>query len=208
MSAGLKLPRLYAIVDPESFAHDDSRVLRFVEELVDAGTSLVQLRDKRGPAQHTLSLARELKRINRDRAILVMNDRSDLCLAADFDGVHLGQDDLSLSAARRFLGEKKIIGCSTHNLAQLQQAQSGPADYVAFGPIFATASKAKPDPVVGIAGLQEARRNSSKLLVAIGGITPSNCREVIEAGADSVAVISALVDSPRQTVKEFLRVLG
>lgn len=208
MSAGLKLPRLYAIVDPECLAHDDSKVLRFARELLDAGIDLLQFRDKKGPAQHTLSLARELKRINRGRAILVMNDRADLCLAADFDGVHLGQDDLSISAARRLLGEKKIIGCSTHTLAQLHEAEAGPADYIAFGPIFATASKAEPDPVVGVEGLREARRNSTKPLVAIGGITLKNCRDVIEAGADSLAVISALVDSPRQTVREFLQVLG
>lgn len=208
MNAGLKLPRLYAIVDPEVFMNDSSRVVKFAEELLKAGVKLVQLRDKRNSSQFTLSLAREIKRINRERAMLVMNDRTDLCLGADFEGVHLGQDDLSVLAARKILGEKKIIGCSTHNLAQIREADSGAADYVAFGPIFATSSKSQPDPEVGLDGLRKARRSTSKPLVAIGGITPQNCRDVIETGADSVAVISALIDSPAQRVKEFLQVLG
>ena len=208
MNAGLKLPRLYAIVDPEVFMNDSSRVVKFAEELLKAGVKLVQLRDKRNSSQFTLSLAHEIKRINRERAMLVMNDRTDLCLGADFEGVHLGQDDLSVLAARKILGEKKIIGCSTHNLAQIREADSGAADYVAFGPIFATSSKSQPDHEVGLDGLRKARRSTSKPLVAIGGITPQNCRDVIETGADSVAVISALIDSPAQRVKEFLQVLG
>jgi thiamine-phosphate pyrophosphorylase len=208
MNAGLKLPRLYAIVDPDVFASNSSKVLQFAEELLKAGVKLMQLRDKKNSPQHTLSLAREIKRVNRERATLIMNDRSDFCLAADFAGVHLGQDDLSAQAARGILGEKKIIGISSHNLDQIREADSDPADYIAFGPIFATSSKAKPDPEVGLDGLREARRMTSKPLVAIGGITPQNCREVIGAGADSVAVISALIDSPAQRVKEFLRVLG
>jgi thiamine-phosphate pyrophosphorylase len=208
MSDGLKLPRLYAVVDPDFFATNPSGALQFVGELLQAEVKLVQLRDKKNSTQHTLSLAREIKRINRERAVLVMNDRIDLCLAADFEGVHLGQDDLSALAARKILGEKKIIGCSTHNLAQLREADSGPADYIAFGPIFATSSKLRPDRVVGLHGLREARRSTSKPLVAIGGITPQNCRDVMDAGADSVAVISALIDSPGQRVKEFLQVLG
>lgn len=208
MSAGFTIPRLYAVVDPERFARDSSVVLNLARELLEAGVTLLQLRDKESCSRETLALARELKRTNRDRAMLVMNDRADLCLAADFDGVHLGQDDLSPLAARTILGEKKIIGRSTHNMTQVREADSGPADYIAFGPVFSTASKKKPDPIVGLDALREARRITSKPLVAIGGITPRNCREVIEAGADSVAVISALVDSPRETVEEFLRILG
>jgi thiamine-phosphate pyrophosphorylase len=139
-----------------------------------------------------------------------MNDRADLCLAAGFDGLHLGQDDLLPESARRIIGSgpDRRLGVSTHNPEQLAEADKTSADYLAIGPIFATASKANPDPVVGLEGLRRARELTNKPLVAIGGITRANARSVIDAGADSVAVISDLLRDPRKSAEEFLKVLG
>jgi thiamine-phosphate pyrophosphorylase len=154
-----------------------------------------------------------LRRVTLDRATLIINDRVDICLAADADGVHLGQDDLSPAAARKIFdqvkeGKKLLIGFSTHNLAQLREADSLPIDYIAIGPVFATGSKANPDPVVGLEGVRQARQVTRKPLVAIGGITRQNCSQVKAAGADAVAVISDLLESPAKAVADFLRVLG
>lgn len=220
-SPGVCLPRLYPIIDldflsrtglpgdrPEDAALSDlNRVCQFASELALGGATLIQLRGKHATARQLLSRARELKRLLGDNVKLIMNDRADLCLAAGFDGVHLGQDDLSPECARKVLGERLWIGVSTHNQEQLQRADAGPADYLAIGPIFPTGSKANPDPVVGLAGLRDIRRQTRKPLVAIGGITRENAREVIDAGADSVAVISDLVNEPRRSAEEFLRIL-
>jgi thiamine-phosphate pyrophosphorylase len=139
---------------------------------------------------------------------LIMNDRSDLCLAAGFDGVHVGQDDLSPEAVRAIIGPERWLGVSTHNPEQLREADLTSADYLAIGPVFATSSKKKPDPVVGLDGVRRARSLTRKPLVAIGGITRANAVSVIEAGADSVAVISGLLPEPRKSAEEFFRILG
>jgi thiamine-phosphate pyrophosphorylase len=143
----------------------------------------------------------------------VMNDRADLCVAAGFDGLHVGREDLSPEAARLVIGtnshgEARWLGVSTHNPEQLAEADKTSADYVAIGPVFATSSKLNPDPVVGIEGVRRARELTRKPLVAIGGITRANARSVIDAGADSVAVISDLLRDPRKSAEEFLRILG
>ena len=127
-----------------------------------------------------------------------MNDRADLCLAADFDGVHVGQDDLSPESVRRIIGPDRWLGVSTHNPEQLRDADLTSADYLAIGPVFATSSKDKPDPVVGLAGVRRARELTRKPLVAIGGITRANAASVIEAGADCIAVISDLITGAAQ----------
>jgi len=137
-----------------------------------------------------------------------MNDRADLCLAAEFDGVHVGQDDLSPGSARKIIGRARWLGVSTHNPAQVREADRTSADYIAIGPVFATGSKLNPDPVVRLEGVRRARELTRKPLVAIGGITRQNCRAVIDAGADSVAVISDLMRDPGKSVEEFLRILG
>src|SRR5262249_43408475 len=141
----------------------------FAQELMNAGTTLIQLRDKSEPANplRFLSCARELRRITHDRATLIINDRIDICLAADADGIHLGQDDLSPSSARRIFDQikddkRRIIGFSTHNSQQLREADSLPVDYIAIGPVFTTSSKAKPDPVIGLEGVGAARRVTTK----------------------------------------------
>jgi thiamine-phosphate pyrophosphorylase len=200
------LPRLYAILDSSCFDRAD-RLLGGAEELVAGGVTLLQYRNKSGSAKPMLEQARELKRRVGTQVKLIMNDRADLCLAADFDGVHLGQDDLSPEGARRVIGNELWLGVSTHNPEQLSRADLSSADYLAIGPVFATFSKEKPDPVVGLEGVRKARSLTRKPLVAIGGITRANCRSVIDAGADAVAVISDLLREPRKSAEEFLRIL-
>ena len=151
--------------------------------------------------------ARELRRVLGNGVTLIMNDRADICIAANYEGVHVGQDDLSAEGARTVIGPGRILGVSTHNLQQLQEADAGPADYIAYGPVFATLSKRRPDPLVGLEGIRAARAATQKPLVAIGGITRANARSVIDAGADSVAVISDLLSSPTKVAEEFLRLL-
>jgi thiamine-phosphate pyrophosphorylase len=235
-------PRLYAILDAGCFADADA-LLTAAEELAAGGVTLLQYRNKTGNARQMLDQARELKRLIGGRVRLIMNDRADLCLAADFDGLHLGQDDLSPEAARRIIGDSpsvakqnaeklgfvsgyrfsdtasrsnsvaplgaaaRWLGVSTHNPEQLADADKTSADYLAVGPVFATSSKANPDPVVGLEGVRRTRKLTRKPLVAIGGITRANARSVIEAGADAVAVISDLLRDPRKSAQEFLRVL-
>jgi thiamine-phosphate pyrophosphorylase len=197
------LPRLYAIIDAVFFT-DAVALLDFAGELRAAGVELFQYRNKTGSARQMLSHARELRR-KLQGARLIMNDRADLCLAADFDGVHAGQEDLSVDGARKVVGEKRWVGISTHVPEQVRTAAAGSADYVAVGPVFATSTKANPDPVIGLEGVRLARALTRKPLVAIGGITQENCRSVVEAGADSVAVISGLLHNPRKSAEEFLR---
>jgi thiamine-phosphate pyrophosphorylase len=214
----MTLPPFYPIIDFSCFAAQadpTTAIARYAEELIAAGATLIQLRDKSQPEQtrRFLSCARELRRVTLDRATLIINDRVDTCLAADADGVHLGQDDLSPAAAWKIFdqvkdGKTRVIGFSTHNLAQLREADSLPIDYIAIGPVFATGSKANPDPVVGLEGVRQARQVTRKPLVAIGGITRLNCAQVKAAGADAVAVISDLLESPAKAVADFLRVLG
>ena len=205
------LPRLYAIVDPVllSGAGDQAaRVAAFACELVKGGATLIQYRNKTGSGRQMLSDARELRRTLGSGFRLIMNDRADLCLAAGFDGVHVGQEDLSPESARAVVGNRLWIGVSTHSVEQVGQADQISADYIAIGPVFPTASKENPDPVVGLDGVRAARAETRKPLVAIGGISRVNAASVIEAGADSVAVISDLVHDPAKSVAAFLRVLG
>jgi thiamine-phosphate pyrophosphorylase len=215
------LPMIYPIVDLRCFATAPDPVFavaRFAEELLRGGAKIIQLRDKSSDLRRFLSCARELRRITRDRARLIINDRVDIALACDADGVHLGQDDLLPASARRLFGSiqtgpdapmiaQKLVGFSTHNLNQISEANTFPIDYLAVGPVFATASKANPDPVIGFEGVRAARQATRLPLVAIGGITRNNCRQVRDAGADAVAVISDLLESPAKAVEDFLRVL-
>ena len=210
------LPPLYPILDFSCFAAKTdpvSAMLSFADQLLTAGATILQYRDKTSSGGRFLSNARELRRLTLNRATFIINDRVDLALACDADGIHLGQDDLSPDAARKIFdqvkdGRKRIIGFSTHNLSQIKEADSMPIDYVAIGPVFSTASKINPDPVVGLEGLRAVRQSTRKPLVAIGGITRANAQQGREAGADSVAVIADLLDAPAKAVEDFLRVLG
>ena len=217
----MKLPPLYPILDFACFAGKPdplAAMLDFAEQLLAGGATVIQYRhkqdrDKSSYPRTFLKHARELRRITLGWARFIVNDRLDLALACDADGVHLGQDDLSPVAARKIFDRTKdgrtlIIGFSTHNLVQVREADAWPVDYIAVGPVFATASKANPDPVIGVEGVRQARAATTKPLVAIGGITRENCLQVRAAGADSVAVISDLLESPAKAVAAFLRVLG
>lgn len=214
MSPVISLPRLYAILDASCFSESNA-MLQAAGQLIEAGVSLLQYRNKRDNAQVILSQARQLQHASvrvgtpAPRGLkLIMNDRADLGLAAEFDGVHLGQDDLSPESVREIIGSERWLGVSTHNLEQVTEADTTSADYIAIGPVFVTGSKAVPDPVIGLEGVRRARSLTRKPLVAIGGITRRNCRSVIDAGADSVAVISDLVLDPAKSAEEFLRILG
>ena len=227
----MNLPRLYSILDGAFFA-DAETMFATAEELAVAGCKLIQYRNKTASARVMLEQARESKRRlggwsggrpcppdtpgNSPRTeasgtlqsvCLIMNDRADLCLAADFDGVHVGQEDLSPESVRKIIGAERWLGVSTHNAEQLREADLTSADYLAIGPVFATSSKQNPDPVVGLDGVRRARALTRKPLVAIGGITRGNAASVIEAGADSVAVISDLLREPGKSAEEFLRIL-
>ena len=187
----MKPPRIYPITDTQlsGLSHADQ-----VRLLADAGATFVQLRAKNLPALDFFTEAKAATDVARDAGVtLIINDRVDVALALK-TGVHLGQDDLPPDAARNLLGNEAIIGYSTHNVSQAIAAANLPVDYVAIGPIFQTSSKANPDPVVGLDGLRAVRAAIGETpLVAIGGITLETAASVIEAGADSVALISALL---------------
>jgi thiamine-phosphate pyrophosphorylase len=191
----LKLPPIYPITD--KLLSGKSTHLEIVRELVRGGATLVQIRDKSTPLHELLSDLRQCAEFTSKRGItLLVNDRCDLVLSCDADGVHLGQEDLPPDAARSVLGRRKVIGYSTHTRAQVRRAADLPLDYLGFGPVFATATKDNPSPVVGISGLRSACRLSSKPVVAIGGIGMEQIPDVLEAGAASAAVISALMKAP------------
>jgi thiamine-phosphate pyrophosphorylase len=162
--------------------------------LREAGVKLVQYRDKTGSPQRILEQARAIREAFADSgATLILNDRADLCVLAEWDGVHVGQGDLAPEDARRVLGAGKIVGISTHSEAQVLAADASCADYVAVGPVFATGSKPNAEPMIGLDGVRRARALTAKPIVAIGGITSLGAAQVMEAGADSVAVIGALL---------------
>ena len=191
----LQLPKLYPITDG---AHELTHAEQ-VARLCAGGATLIQLRDKHASPREFYAAAEAALRIARTHgARLVINDRADIALALGADGVHLGQADLDPTAARQLLGPQAIIGHSTHSLEQAQTAARLPVDYIAIGPVFATKTKANPDPVVGLEGVARVRAALPEALplVAIGGITKENAHAVLRAGADSVAVVSALLDEP------------
>jgi len=188
-----RLPRVYPLTDVElsGLPHVDQ-----VRLLSLGGATLVQLREKQMPALQFYEQARAAVALG---VPLIINDQVDIALAVGAHGVHLGQDDMPPAAARRLLGDKAVIGYSTHSVEQAKKALTLPIDYIAIGPIFATSTKTNPSPTLGLAGLRAARHAVGNVqLVAIGGISHSNAREVIDAGADSVAVISALLADPAQ----------
>jgi thiamine-phosphate pyrophosphorylase len=219
----LEVPHLYAIVDRDALDSRGIGVAEFARELRDAGVRLLQYRDKRGAPQQVLAAAAVIRRVFEGTgATLILNDRADLAVLAGWDGVHVGHLDMAPSAARRVFASgvrsakfgsespgpghpmrgHAIIGVSTHNGTQVLEADAGAADYVAIGPVFATGSKADAEAVVGLEGVRRARSCTTKPLVGIGGITAANARSVMDAGADAVAVIGALLPAEGRTVRE------
>jgi thiamine-phosphate pyrophosphorylase len=192
----MNLPKLYPITDARltGLSHAEQ-----VARLRDGGARFIQLREKHLSPREFYEAADEAITVARERGVrLIVNDRADIALAIGADGVHLGQDDLDPAVARRLLGERFIIGYSTHSVAQAIQAARLPIDYIALGPIFPTRTKENPDPTVGLEALRRVRDtiDPSVALVAIGGITPDTAPAALHAGADSVALISALLDEP------------
>ncbi|HNU06924.1 MAG TPA: thiamine phosphate synthase [Pyrinomonadaceae bacterium] len=200
------VPRIYPITDRRITGMTHTAQ---VDVLVLAGATFIQLREKHLAPRDFLEDARSALAVaRRYGARVIINDRVDVAAALGADGVHLGQDDLPPDAARAILGPAAIIGFSTHSTEQAKQASQFPIDYLAFGPIFATATKEKADDVVGTEGLARVRAEIRELpLVAIGGITSSNAAAVIAAGADSLALISAVL-IPASTIAQNFRLLA
>jgi thiamine-phosphate pyrophosphorylase len=209
------LPLLYPILDAGLLRAANIPLEDFARELRSAGVRFLQYRDKDASDDEVLARARSLRRIfPAGETTLILNDRVELCALAGFDGVHLGQEDMGQEdmgqedmalervrelLGRELLGKHRLLGLSTHTPEQVRQAARTSADYLAIGPVYPTRSKERPDPVVGLAGVAQARALTAKPLVAIGGITRENGRAVLDAGADSVAMISALLPSDRST---------
>jgi thiamine-phosphate pyrophosphorylase len=188
----MTLPSFYPILDTEAANRRGIDVMDAAKHIAEAGARILQIRHKGFWSRGVFETLERVAELCRHAGItLVVNDRADLAMLVGA-ALHLGQDDLPPSAARRIVGGSTVIGFSTHNQAQLRAAAEEPADYLALGPIFGTASKANPDPVVGLDELWKLRPLTGKPLVAIGGITRNNARAVLEAGADSVAVIGDL----------------
>ena len=199
------LPRIYPITDTaiSGLSHFEQ-----VRRLIEGGANLIQLREKRLGAGEWLEDAANAVQFAKSRGVTILiNDRVDMAIALGADGVHLGQNDLPPAAARRILGPDAIIGFSTHSLEQMRLAIRMPVDYFGFGPVFSTKTKPDSDPVVGLELLRRARREASgRPLVAIGGITGQNVHKVIDAGADSAAMITAIL-SPGHRITENLQTL-
>ncbi len=207
----MHLPAFYPILDTETAARHRLGVVPLAERILEAGAQILQFRHK---GLFSRDVFAELERVaalcREARALLVVNDRADIARLAGA-ALHLGQDDLTPSEARRVVGSHTIVGFSTHTESQFRAAQNEPADYLALGPIFGTASKPDPDPVVGLEELRRLRALTERPLVAIGGITRSNGLAVLAAGADSVAVIGDLFPQDgdvRSRVEEWIGVLA
>ena len=201
------LPRVYPITDANlsGLSHAEQ-----VDRLIAGGATLIQLRDKHAAPRDFYCQAEAALQIARKHNVrLIINDRVDVALALRADGVHLGQTDMPVEAARRLLGEGVIVGISTHNLAQAELAANMPVDYVAFGPIFKTSTKENADPIAGLEALRVVRATAGTLpVVAIGGITLANAEEAWKAGADAVSSIAALVSDPSRIQQNMRQMLA
>ncbi len=198
----LELPKIYPITDARlsKISHAEQ-----VEKLIKGGAIFIQLREKYASAREFYKLAENALKIARKHDVkIIINDRADIALALKADGVHLGQDDLPPVEARKILGEKAIIGFSTHNIEQAIAAVRMPIDYLAIGPIYATETKENPDAIVGLEGLRKVREATGNFpLVAIGGINSENFREVYDAGANSAAIISNLISEAEKISENY-----
>lgn len=197
------------IADSEASPGRD--ILWLIEEAVAGGATIIQLRGKKWTGRDFLRIGVETVELLRPKGIpLIINDRVDIALACRADGVHLGQDDLPVRAAREILGRDRFIGISVNTPAEASRAEEEGADYSGAGPVFATLSKPDLQPLLGLEGLRRIRAETRLPILAIGGITPASTVEVVAAGADGVAVISAIASavSPRQVSTEFIEAIG
>ncbi|GGK20320.1 thiamine-phosphate synthase [Caldalkalibacillus thermarum] len=193
---------LYVITGEQFYPH--RHYLEVIEEAIQGGADMVQLREKKKTKRELLDMARQLKALcDRYKVPFIVNDHVDIALAVDADGVHLGQDDLPLEEARKILGPDKIIGISTHNLEEAKRAEEGGADYIGVGPVFPTNTK---EDVVDPVGLEYVRQVVEHIripFVAIGGIKLHNVDQVLKAGAKRISIVSAIVGA--ENVKEAAR---
>jgi thiamine-phosphate pyrophosphorylase len=200
------LKGLYLLLDPA--ACGSHRLVDILKETADHGVRLFQYRDKQASMREAYQRGTELRRAAADAgALLIVNDRCDLALAIEADGAHVGQTDLPVAEARSLLGRDKILGLSTHIPEQVTATAEQCPDYIAYGPIFATATKPAHEAVVGIEGLREIRERVSVPLFAIGGIAAGHVSEILGAGADGIAVCSAILQAPDlgRAVDAFMR---
>ena len=207
-------PRFYPILDAVTLQRRGCTMPESAVAMIEGGSRIIQLRLKSNPTQRNLEDADKVaEQCRRHGVIWIVNDRADIALLT-CAGLHLGQDDMPASTARGLLGETAIIGLSTHNASQMRAATLEPVDYVAIGPVFATVSKEQPDPEVGLDGIAQVRMLTNLPMIAIGGITRDNVESVLDAGADSVAVIGDLYPDPcdpstlRQRVRDWMRITG
>jgi len=205
----MHLPRLYPILDTEALAVRGIAPATAAAAWLAGGAGILQFRHKGHWSREIFAAAKEVARLCREAAAdFIVDDRADFALLLEA-GLHVGQDDLAPGDARKLIGGGAILGFSSHNARQLCAAAAEPVDYVALGPVYATASKRNPDPVVGVEEVRQCRALLDKPLVAIGGITRENALEVLRAGADSVAVIAGLLpetasaQSLRQRMEEW-----
>jgi thiamine-phosphate pyrophosphorylase len=203
-------PTLYAILDDSLISADDpARWVALAAALAESGCQLMQIRAKQADSRTQLEIATQLAcSLDSTRVRLIVNDRADIALLSGAGGVHVGQHDLDVEQARAICETPRWVGVSTHTLDQVRAADETSADYIAFGPIFPTTTKSKPDALVGIEGLRAARAATRKPLVAIGGITLERARDVYRAGADSLAVVSDLLraKNPGARAEEYLAI--
>ena len=203
----LVLPRLYVILDAALLTIPETECAL---QLVDAGVRLLQYRSKTASSRELLEGSKQLAAaLLPHGAEFIVNDRADVAALVGAKGVHVGQEDLSVEDARAVVGPNKLVGISTHNRAQFEQAVATSADYIAVGPIFSTSTKTNPDPVVGTEFIRQIRPLTHKPIVAIGGITLKRAKEVVSAGADSIAVISDILcaTNPRARARQFIETL-
>ena len=204
----LVLPRLYVILDAALVTVPE---IECAEKLAAAGVQLVQYRNKRASARELFESSKRLSSLLIPQGVtFLVNDRADVAAAAGASGVHVGQEDLRVEAARSVIGTEKLLGISTHNLEQFKDAAASSADYIAVGPIFATGTKSNPDPVVGTQFIRKVRPITDKPIVAIGGVTLERAPEIIESGADSVAVIGDILGAPEPAMRarQYIDLLG
>ena len=200
------LSGLYVILDPS--ACPARSLTDILQEAAGAGARLFQYRNKSAPMKEAYAEATVLRQVAAELGVMfIVNDRCDLALAVEADGVHLGQGDVPYHYARKVMGPEKLIGLSTHNPDHVREADNLKPDYIGFGPVFKPGSKQDHDPVVGVQGLAQIRPLTSLPIFAIGGITIENVADVMKAGADGVAVISSIVSAPdvQQAVRDFIR---
>jgi thiamine-phosphate pyrophosphorylase len=200
-------PALYAILDATP-AQPLNSLVALANKFAGAGVQLIQLRAKRITARQFQEIATALIAAAPKNVRIIINDRPDIACITHAAGAHVGQEDLPVEAARKLCPTPQWVGISTHNLEQLKAADRTSADYIAVGPIYPTTTKENPDPVVGLDLIRAARKLTRKPLVAIGGITIDSAAEVFQAGADSLAIISDLINAPdpSQRAREYLSV--